>query len=148
MRGWWRGCGIRVEVHKRCLKGATCVARQIQSIYLLVRVDLDLRDERMNGCACLHHRRAGLEGLREFSDLCVGRGAEVLGVARIGGAGLFATSASRICRRRLRSTRAARSSPTSARSLSDSRATVVLIRLFRSASSRLRSGWALEAARP
>jgi hypothetical protein len=67
------------------LKGAARVARQVERTHLSVRVDLDLRDERVNGRACLQHRRAGLESLRQSSDLLACPGAEAIGVDRLWG---------------------------------------------------------------
>lgn len=67
------------------MKGAARVARQVERTHLSVRVDLDLRDERVDGRARLHHRGAGLEGLREPRDLLACPGAEALGVDRLWG---------------------------------------------------------------
>jgi hypothetical protein len=67
------------------LKGAARVARQVERTHLAVRVDLDLRNERVDGRACLHHWRAGLEGLREPSDLLACPSAEAIGVDRLWG---------------------------------------------------------------
>ena len=67
------------------MKGAARVARQVERTHLSGRVDLDLRDERVNGRACLQHRRAGLESLRQPSDLLACPGAEAIGVDRLCG---------------------------------------------------------------
>ncbi|MBL8764671.1 MAG: hypothetical protein JNM07_10425, partial [Phycisphaerae bacterium] len=70
------------------MKCAARIARQVERTHLAVGINLDLRDERVNGRACFHHRRAGLERPRKVGDPLARPGPQAIGVDRLGGRGL------------------------------------------------------------